>query len=80
MKKRLQIFEKYADIASEFEYWIKTGEYLNDKCINVEGYTAESLAKLSPFVDGEQAFILLAELRDEPQKAKARIDRGFKLK
>lgn len=80
LKKKMLIFEKHLDIAAEFENWIKTGEYVVDKCINVEGYTAESLAKLSPFIDGEQAFVLLAELRDEPQKAMDRINRGFKLK
>ena len=70
----------HEDIAAEFEDWIETGSYKKENAISIEGYTAESLAKLSPYTSGEQAFILLAELRENPDKAKDRIARGFKIK
>ena len=46
----------------------------------IEGYTAKSIAALSPYMDGEGAFMLLIELRENLDKAKQRIAAGFKLK
>ena len=80
LKRKLQTFDKHEAIAAEFDDWIATGSYKNENSISIEGYTAESLAKLSPYTSGEQAFILLAELRENPDKAKDRIARGFKIK
>ncbi len=78
LKKKKTAFEKHPDIASEFEYWIKNKEY-RDR-VSVEGYTARNIAGLSPYLDGEGAFMLLIELRENPSKAKARIAAGFKIK
>lgn len=47
---------------------------------SVEGYTAEKLASMSPYLDGEGAFMLLIELKENPDKAKKRIAEGFKMK
>lgn len=80
LKRKMYVFEKHKDIAVEFEQWIESGCYSKEGAISIEGYTAEKLAKLSPYIDGEQAFVLLAELRDNPDKAKERIARGFKIK
>ena len=66
------------DIAAEFEYWISNKEYLDG--VIIEGYTAKSIAALSPYMDGEGAFQLLIELRERPDKAKKRINDGFKIK
>ncbi len=77
IEKKLNIFEKNKDVASEFEYWIVNHEYKDG--VEIEGYTASGLAQLSPYLNGEGAFIMLVELRDNPDRAKKRIDRGFKI-
>ena len=78
LKKKILAFEKHPDIASEFEYWINNKRYRNG--VSIEGYTARTIAGLSPYLDGEGAFMLLIELRENPGKAKARIAEGFKIK
>lgn len=78
LKKKMVVFEKHPDIAAEFEYWISNKKYLDG--VNIEGYTAKSIAALSSYMDGEGAFQLLIELRENPSKAKKRINDGFKLK
>ena len=80
LKKKLSMCERNKDIASEFELWIQTGKYVENNCVKVEGYTAKSLSELSHYVDGEAAFTLLIELRENPTKALDRISRGFKMK
>ena len=78
LKKKMAAFEKHPDIAGEFEYWIANNQYCEGVC--VEGYTAKAIAELSPFMDGEGAFMLLIELSENPDEAKQRIAAGFKLK
>lgn len=78
LKKKLAAFAKHPDIAAEFEYWISNKKYHDG--VSVEGYTAKSIAALSPYMDGEGAFMLLIELRENPNKAKKRMNAGFKLK
>lgn len=80
MKKKMDSYKKHPDIAKEFEYWIKNKQYFQDNCVKIEGYTAEKLAKLSEFLNGEGAFGLLIELREDPGKALKRISKGFKMR
>lgn len=79
LKNKLASFEKHPDIASEFEYWIVNKKYIENG-ISVEGYTAKDISKLSKYMDGEGAFVLLIELREKPEKAKSKIVSGFNLK
>lgn len=79
LKQKYDKLQKHADICAEFEHWITNQEYTKEGII-VEGYSAESLSKLSPFLDGEGAFMLLIELRENPMRAIARIQEGFKIK
>ena len=46
----------------------------------MEGYTAKKLSELSEYLDGDGAFVLLIELRENPDKARKRITNGFKYK
>lgn len=80
IKMKMNRFSKHADIASEFEYWIKEKKYKEFNCIKVEGYTAKSISKLSKFLDGEGAFVMLIELRENRDNALKKIASGFKLK
>ncbi len=80
LKQKMEKFQRNEDIMKEFEYWIENHQYKSNGCISIEGYNAKDLAALSDFLDGEGAFILLIELREQPEKAKARILKGFVLK
>lgn len=80
LTQKLSKFEQNTDIASEFEYWIENKSYKADGAVTVEGYTAKALAVESKFLDGEGAFVMLIELRENPESALKQIRRGFKLK
>ena len=80
LKQKLARFEKNADIATEFEYWIKHKEYNMTEAVEIEGYTAKLLSEKSTYLAGEGAFIMLIELRENPQKAKEQLLKGFKRK
>lgn len=80
LQKKLLAFDRNEDIKREFEYWIENQSYKRESCVVINGYTAERLAEMSEFLDGEGAFCLLIELREHPQRAEARIKRGFNLK
>ena len=71
--------QRNSDICDEFEYWILNKEYKQNGVV-VNGYSAQKLAELSRFLDGEGAFMLLIELRENPEKAMTKIQEGFKLK
>lgn len=73
-------FENNPDIKKEFEYWIEKKEYLTDDCVEIDGYTAKTIADKYPVLDGEGAFGLLVQLREDPDKAHKRIKRGFTVK
>ena len=80
LRKKLAKLEKHPDIAIEFCEWIDTHKFREENCVVVEDYTAGKLSQLSSFLCGEGAFMLLIELREDPEKAKARISEGFFLK
>lgn len=79
LKQKMNKLSRNKDILEEFEYWIKNKKYMADG-VSIEGYTAKSLAELSPYTNGEAAFMLLIELREAPDKAFHRIKRGFQIK
>lgn len=76
--EKMDKLKKYSDIEAEFEYWIQNKQYKND--VSVEGYTASDIANISHYLNGEGAFMLLIELRENPEKAKQKIRNGFKIK
>ena len=80
LKQKIAIFDRHKDIASEFEKWITTNEYVTENAVCVEGYTAKQLAETSEYLNGEGAFVMLVELREKPPKASEQISKGFILK
>lgn len=80
LNQKLSKLEQNEDIATEFEYWIEHRKYKTDNAVSIEGYTAKSLADESQYLNGEGAFMILIELREDPRKAKEKIARGFKRK
>ena len=78
--KKMDRFNHYPDIAAEFEYWIENKKYIDDGAVNINGYTAKKLALLSEHLNGEGAFMMLIDLKENPQRALAQIAKGFKIK
>jgi hypothetical protein len=79
LKQKIAKLNKYSDIAMEFTYWIENRAYKSNG-VSVEGYTAGKLAEISPYLDGEGAFMMLIELHENPKKALSQIANGFKKK
>lgn len=80
INKKIAAYEKHPDIAKEFENWILTKKYPEKDCVVVENYTAEKLANISEFLDGEGAFAMLIQLREKPHQALKKIKDGFMLR
>lgn len=80
IKKKKEKFDRNPDIAAEFETWIQEKEYRDVGAVVVEGYTAKNLADLSEYLKGEGAYMMLIELRENPEKALEKIKNGFKWK
>ena len=70
-------FEKHDDIRSELERWIEKQEYPQDNPLTIEGYTAEMISKLAPFMDGVGVYNFMITLRERPDNAKRIIADGF---
>ena len=79
VERKLSQYSKHVDIADEFANWIASGKYTEDG-IQVEGYTAKQLSELSEYLVGEGSFSMLIMLREKPEKAKKKIQEGFRIK
>ena len=73
-------FEKHDDIRAELEKWIEQKVYPQDNPLTVEGYTAEMISKLAPFMDGVGVYNFLITLQERPENGKRMIAEGFKRK
>ena len=70
-------FEKHDDIRSELENWITTKEYAQDNPLTIEGYSADMISKLAPFMDGVGVYNFMVTLRERPDNGKRIIAEGF---
>jgi len=73
-------FERHDDIRAELEQWIECKEYPQDNPLIVEGYSAEMISKLAPFMDGVGVYNFMITLRERPENGKRIITEGFKRK
>lgn len=80
VEQKVAAFGRHSDIAEEFEQWISDRTYKIQDAVTVEGYNAKKLSVLSEYLNGDGAFILLIELRENPRKAHKRIEQNFKYK
>ena len=69
--------EKHDDIRNELERWIEKQEYPQNNVLTIEGYTAEMVSKLAPFMDGVGVYNFMVTLRERPENAKRIITEGF---
>lgn len=72
--------EKHKDIRAELEIWIENQSYPPDDPLTIEGYTAEAISKLAPFMDGVGVYNFMVTLRERPENAKRIIAEGFRRK
>ena len=70
-------FEKHDDIRTELEKWIVQQEYIQENPLTIEGYTAEMISKLAPFMDGVGVYNFMVTLRERPDNGKRIIMEGF---
>ena len=70
-------FEKHDDIRAELENWIERREYPQENQLTVEGYTAEMISKLAPFMDGVGVYNFMVTLKERPDNGKRIIAEGF---
>jgi hypothetical protein len=75
--KIVQPLERHDDIRAELEQWIEKREYPQKKPLTIEGYTAEAISKLAPFMDGVGVYNFMVTLRERPDNAKRIIAEGF---
>ena len=73
-------FIRHSDIREELENWIDQRKYPHDNPLSIEGYTAEAISKLAPFMDGVGVYNFMVTLRERPDNAKRIIADGFKRK
>ena len=69
-------FEKHGDIRGELENWIGAKTYPAEG-LEIEGYTADAISKLAPFMDGVGVYNFMITLRERPDNAKRIIAAGF---
>jgi hypothetical protein len=69
--------EKHDDIRAELENWIENKTYPQDCPLTIEGYTAEKISKLAPFMDGVGVYNFMVTLRERPDNARRFIAEGF---
>ena len=77
IEHKVQSICKYPDIVEEFEEWIRTGTFREDRAVTIEGYTAKRLSEISAFLNGDGAFTVLKELRENPEGTLMSIAEGF---
>lgn len=68
---------KHNDIRAELENWIECRAYPQENPLAIEGYTAEMIAKLAPFMDGVGVYNFMVTLRERPDNAKRIMSEGF---
>ena len=69
--------ERHDDIRAELEAWIEKQEYPENNPLTIEGYTAENVSNLAPFMDGVGVYNFMVTLRERPDNAKRIIAEGF---
>lgn len=81
IKDDIKKYYRNPDIANEFEYWIRTGDYVENNPVIVEGYTAKRLhEEYGDKLKNEQVFEWLLYLRTKPDDALDLMKRGFPIK
>jgi len=73
-------FEKHGDIRFELENWIERQTYPQNNPLMIEGYTAEAISRLAPFLDGVGVYNFMVTLRERPENANRIIAGGFSRK
>ena len=70
-------FMTHDDIRTELENWIVKRDYVKDNPLTIEGYSADDISKLAPFMDGVGVYNFMVTLRERPENGKRIIAEGF---
>jgi len=68
---------KYDDIKEEFLEWLETRAFDFESPIIIEGYTAKQVSEIEPSMDAAGIYNFMVTLREQPEKAKEYIRKGF---
>ena len=71
------VLSKYDDIIAEFKIWLESRSYVIDNAVSIEGYTAQKIHNIAPFLDGCGVYSFLVTLRDSPSEALNIVQGGF---
>lgn len=71
---------KYEDLQKEFLEWIEIRNFDFEDPVIIEGYTAKKVYAIEPSLDAAGVYNFMVTLREEPDKAKGYIKRGFPTK
>ena len=73
-------FTKNHDDSKEFLEWIEIRNFDFENPVIIEGYTAKQVYAIEPSLDVAGVYNFMVTLREEPDKAKDYIKRGFPTK
>ena len=79
IEQKVRSFCKHPDIAEEFEEWIRTGKFCENDAVEIAGYTAKKLSMIK-YLNGDGAFTVLIELREDYQHTMEQLKNGLKWK
>ena len=71
---------RHEDIREEFDEWVQNRLYRKEGAVKVEGYTAEMIYQMAPFLDGVGVFNFLVTLKERPVVGLRIIKKGFLVK
>lgn len=71
---------KYEDLQKEFLEWIEIRNFDFEDPVIIEGYTAKQIHTIEPSLDAAGIYNFMVTLREQPDKAKDYIKRGFPTK
>ena len=69
--------ERRNDIYTELKTWLEQRTYPQENPLTIEGYTAEDISKLAPFMDGVGVYNFMVTLRERPESGRRIIAEGF---
>jgi hypothetical protein len=68
---------KYGDLRDEFILWLETRTLDHESPVVIEGYTAKQVSEIEPSLDVAGIYNFMVTLREQPDKAKEYIRKGF---
>jgi len=68
---------KYDDLRDEFIKWLESRSFDFESPVTIEGYTVKDISVIDPTMDAAGIYNFMVTLREQPEKAKEYISKGF---